>query len=124
MKKHESQMSQAEKETVAARVREIAEKIISTHAAGRMTQKGVTGRELEIALKYGHAVEIHDEANELRAVIRHAFGKPKVAVCAVVGLASGLVVTTWKNAGSDNHATLNAFVYDKAMPVLAMLGAR
>ena len=124
MKKHENQMSQAEKAAIAVRVAEIAAKVISTHAADRMNQKNVTSKEIEICLKYGHAVEMHDESDELRAVIRHSFGKPKVAVCAVVGLETGTVVTTWKNAGSDNHKTLNIFAYDKAMPVLAMLGAR
>jgi hypothetical protein len=124
MKKHENQMSEAEKAAIASRVAEIAEKIISTHAADRMDQKKVTSKEIEICLKYGHAVEFHNEATELRAVIRHSFGKPKVAVCVVIGLETGTIATTWKNAGSDNHATLNTFVYDKKMPVLAMLGAR
>ncbi len=124
MKKHENQMSGAEKAAIAMRVAEIAETIISTHAADRMAQKGVSGKEIEICLKYGHAVEMHDEANELRAVIRHSFGMPKVAVCVVIGLCSGTIVTTWKNAGNDNHATLNMFAYDKSMNVLAMLGAR
>lgn len=124
MKKHEHQMSEAEKAGIAVRVREIAETVISSHAAERMQQKNVTAKEIEICLKYGHAVELHDEAGELRAVIRHAFGKPKVAVCVVVGLESGTLVTTWKNAGSDNHKTLNVFAYDKSMDILAMLGGK
>lgn len=124
MKKHENQMNPAEKAAIAVRVSEIAATIISTHAADRMDQKKVTSKEIEICLKYGHAVEMHDEASELRAVIRHSFGKPKVAICVVIGLETGTIVTCWKNAGSDNHSTLNTFVYDKAMPVLAMLGAR
>ncbi|MFI5260790.1 MAG: DUF4258 domain-containing protein [Candidatus Paceibacteria bacterium] len=124
MKKHENQMTGAEKTAIAMRVAEIAATVISTHAADRMDQKGVSGKEIEICLKYGHAVEMHDEANELRAVIRHSFGKPKVAVCVVIGLESGTIVTTWKNAGSDSHSTLNMFAYDKSMNICAMLGAR
>ncbi len=121
MKKHENQMSGAEKAAIAMRVAEIAETIISTHAADRMAQKGVSGKEIEICLKYGHAVEMHNEANELRAVIRHSFGKPKIAVCVVIGLCSGTIVTTWKNNGSDSHKTLNVFVYDKSMPIVTLL---
>ncbi len=73
-----------------------------------MAQKGVSGKEIEICLKYGHAVEFHDEANELRAVIRHAFGKPKVAVCVVIGLGTGTIATCWKNedfvgGDAENH---------------------
>jgi hypothetical protein len=124
MKKHESQMSGAEKEAIAVRVREIAETVISSHAADRMNQKIVSSKEIEICLKYGQAVELHDEAGELRAVIRHGFGRPKVAVCVVVVLQTGTIVTTWKNAGSDNHKTLNVFAYDKSADVLAMLGGR
>ena len=124
MKKHETQMTAAEKAGIAARVREIAETVISSHAADRMNQKIVSSKEIEICLKFGHAVELHDEASELRAVIRHSFGKPKVAVCVVVGLETGTIVTTWKNAGNDNHKTLNVFAYDKGADVLAMLGGK
>ena len=113
MKKHESQMSGAEKEAIAVRVREIAETVISSHAADRMNQKIVSSKEIEICLKYGQAVEL-----------RHGFGRPKVAVCVVVVLQTGTIVTTWKNAGSDNHKTLNVFAYDKSADVLAMLGGR
>ena len=122
MKKHENQMSAAEKEALVKRVAAIAEKGITDHAADRMAQKGVTAKEIEICLKYGHAIECNtNDPTELRAVIRHAFGKPKVAVCTVVGLTSGNIVTCYKNAGSDNHKTLDLSVYEKAMPILRML---
>lgn len=114
-------MKQAEIEVLEVRVREIAATVISTHAADRMTQKGVTAKEIENCLKYGIAIEIHNEANELRAVIRHAYGKPKVAVCVVIGLASGTIATTWKNAGSDNHSTLNLYAYQWNVNVATVL---
>lgn len=124
MKKHRNMMKAAEIEGIEKRVREIAAVAISSHAAERMNQKAVSVKEIENCLKYGFAVEIHNEAEELRAVIRFQYGKPKVAVCLVVGLETGTLVTTWKNAGSDNHKTLNSFAYDKGMPVLAMLARR
>jgi hypothetical protein len=124
MKKHEKDMSGAEKEAIAVRVREIAEVVISSHAADRMNQKIVTSKEIEICLKYGHAVELHDEAGEMRAVIRHGFGRPKVAVCVVIGIETGTLVTCWKNSGSDNHKTLNTFAYDKSADIMSLLGGK
>ena len=103
----------ADREMTTQLVRQIAQTVISTHAADRMAQKGVTGREIEICLTYGSVIEVHDEAGEWRAVIRHAFGMPKVAVYVVIGIMTGTIVTCWKNAGSDNHATLNTLAYDR-----------
>jgi len=113
MKTHYTLMSVADREMTTQLVRQIAQTVISTHAADRMAQKGVTGREIEICLTYGSVIEVHDEAGEWRAVIRHAFGMPKVAVCVVIGIMTGTIVTCWKNAGSDNHKTLNTFAYEK-----------
>ena len=120
-RKHEKQMNGEEKAALITRVRQIAETVISTHAADRMAQKGVTAKEIENCLRYGFAVEIHNEASEWRAVIRHAYGRPKVAVCVVIGLETGTIVTTWKNAGSDNHATLNLNAYDLKVNVASLL---
>jgi|SRR5271166_844124 len=122
MKTHYSLMTEADREMTTHLVRQVAETVISTHAAERMEQKIVTAREIEICLTYGRVIEVHDEAGEWRAVVRHAFGMPKVAVCVVIGLMTGTIVTTWKNAGSDNHKTLNRFAYEKVN--LASLLAR
>jgi len=92
-------MKAAEIAALEISVRKVTAHILSTHAAYRMAQKGVTAKEIENCLKYGIAIEIHNEAGELRAVIRHAYGRPKVAICLVIGLESQTVVTTWKNAG-------------------------
>ncbi len=117
-------MKEAEKQALTSRIREVAETVISTHAAERMAQKGVTAREIENCLKYGNGIEIHNEQGELRAVVRHAYGRPKVAVCVVIGLESGTIVTTWKNSGSDNHKTLNVLAYGWQVNVVELLGAR
>jgi hypothetical protein len=123
-RKHETEMNEAEKAALTARIREIAETVISTHAADRMTQKGVTAKEIEICLRYGNGIEIHNEQGELRAVVRHAYGRPKVAICVVIGLETGLIVTTWKNAGSDNHKTLNTYAYGWKENVVSLLAKR
>jgi hypothetical protein len=122
-RKHSKQMKAAEIEALTVRIRQIAKAVVSSHATDRMAQKGVTGRELELCLQYGAPVEIHNEASELRVVVRFAYGKPKVAVCVVVGLLSGTVATTWKNAGSDNHSTLNLWAYQWDVNVCNLLGA-
>ena len=122
MKRHEKQMSQAEKEVAVSRVRQIAETVISTHAADRMAQKNVTAREIENCLKYGRVIELNnDSPSEYRLVVRHDYGRPKVGVVVVVGVTTGTIVTTWKNAGSDSHATLNLYAYQLAVSALIAL---
>lgn len=121
MRKHSKQMKAAEIEMLTARVRTIAQAVVSSHAADRMAQKGVTGREIELCLQHGVPVEIHNEASELRVVVRFAYGKPKVAVCVVVGLETGTIATTWKNAGSDSHSTLNLWAYQWNVNVCSLL---
>ena len=113
MKTHYTLMNEADKQLATLLVRKIAATVTSTHAADRMAQKDITGREIEIALTYGRIIEVHDDAGEYRAVIRHDFGRPKVGVVVVISLTTGKIITTWKNAGSDNHRTLNGFVYQK-----------
>lgn len=111
-RKHRKQMKAAEIGTLETHIRKVCARIIDgTHATDRMAQKGVTAKEIVNALKYGEVIEIHNEANELRAVVRFAYGRPKVAVCVVVGMETGTVVTCWKNAGQDNHQTLNLYAY-------------
>jgi hypothetical protein len=120
-RKHREQMKASEIAALEISVRKVTARILSTHAAARMAEKGVTVKEIENCLKYGIAIEIHNEAGELRVVIRHAYGRPKVAVCLVIGLTSQTVVTTWKNAGSDSHSTLNLFKYQWNVNVASLL---
>lgn len=123
MRKHSKQMKAAELEALTARCRTIGAALISSHATERMAQKGVTAKEISLCLQYGVPVEIHNEASELRVVLRFAYGKPKVAVCVVIGLESGTIATTWKNAGSDNHSTLNLYAYQWNINVCSLLAA-
>ena len=124
MKTHRKYMKAAEIEALELRVREIAETVISTHAAERMHQKNVTAREIENCLRYGVVIELHDEAGELRMVVRHDSGRPKVGVVAVVAFETGTIVTVWRNAGSDNHATLNDFAYQRNVKIASILLGR
>jgi len=121
MRKHVKQMKAAEAAALNAFIKQIAQHVVSTHAAERMAQKDVSAREIENCLKYGEAVEVHNDAGTPRAVVRFAYGKPKVAVCVVVELVTGNIITTWKNAGCDNHKTLNLFAYQWPVNVVTLL---
>lgn len=120
-RKHRTQMKTAEIAALEARIRLVCDPEIASHAAERMQEKRVSGQEIANCIKWGQAIEIHNEAGELRAVVRHAYGKPKVAVCVVISLETGVVVTTWKNAGNDNHKTLNVFAYQWTVNVASLL---
>lgn len=124
MKRHRQQMKAAEIEALETRLRQITTTLLADHAEQRMAEKNVTPRDIELTLKYGQAIEIHNEASELRAVIRFAYGKPKVATCLVIGLETGTIVTTWKNAGNDNHGTLNLYAYQWDVNVASLLAGR
>lgn len=73
------------------------------------------------AIKWGIVIEVHNDAGELRALVRHAFGRPKVAVCIVVSLETGHVCTVWKNRGSDNHKTLDRTLYTWRTNVIQLI---
>lgn len=112
MKKHRVQMKQAEIEALEAHVRKLNCEAIGQHAAEWMAQKNVSAREIANSLRYGQAIELHNEAGEWRAVLRHQYGRPQVAVCAVFAIERGEVVTVWKNKGSDAHSTLDLSKYN------------
>lgn len=112
MRKHFSQMQPAELEEITKFIRSMQVRRECDHAEVRKAQKNVTPKELELVLKYGTPVEIHNEAGEARVLIRLTCGRPKVHICAVLGLQSATLVTVWKNAGSDNHATLDWSLYN------------
>ena len=111
MRKHRSQMKADEIKAVETHVRSMQPTLDITHATDRMNEKKVTPDEIAKAVRFGEVVEIHNEATELRVLMRLAFGRPKVAVCAVVSVESNKVVTTWKNAGADNHKTIDMSQY-------------
>lgn len=121
-RKHITQMKPAEVVMLTAATRKLGQALITSHAADRMAQKGVTAKDINLCLQYGTPVEIHNEASELRVVLRFAYGKPKVATCVVLGLSTGTIATVWKNAGNDNHGSLNLWAYGWNVNVCTLLG--
>ena len=111
MRKHRNQMKAAEIAALETYMHTVTPAIHIDHAAERMQQKNVTTDEIAKAIRFGKVVEFHNEAAELRVVMRLDFGRPKVAVCAVVEPKTAKVVTTWKNSGSDNHSTIDMSAY-------------
>jgi len=111
MKKHRKQMSPAEIGALESHIRKMNYEAIGLHASERMAQKHVNAREITNCLKYGEAIELHNEAGEWRALLRHQYGRPQVAVCVVFSIERHEVVTVWKNAGSDAHRTLDLSPY-------------
>jgi hypothetical protein len=105
MRKHRSQMNGAEIEALESFIHTRVLPNPGGHADGRMQQKGVSTKELDRALECGNVIEIHKEAWEVRALVRHEM------VCVVVGLESKATVTTWKNALDDNHSTIDMTPY-------------
>lgn len=124
MRKHFTEMNPEEKQAVMGRVAAIAaRRAFVDHAEERMQQKKVNARDIEIALRYGHVIEVHNESEELRCVVEHTFGRPKMRVCVVISLETGTVVTTWKNQVTDTHATLDKSQYGWNINLAALLQA-
>jgi hypothetical protein len=122
MRKHRLQMKAEEITALETFVHENVQPMLGNHAADRMSEKGVTVDEIAKAVKFGQVVEIHNEATELRVLMRLAYGKPKVAVCVVVGLESKAAVTTWKNNAQDNHKSLDLGAYQWKVDARQLIG--
>jgi hypothetical protein len=114
-------MKPAEIEALESFVRKMNCEAIGLHAVGRMAQKNVNAREIGNALRYGQAIELHNESGEWRVLLRHESGRPRVAVCVVFAIERGEVVTVWKNRGDDKHSTLDLSAYKFGFNVCAVL---
>ena len=112
-------MSISEIQAVEAAAHKVASVRLGSHAAERMAEKGIKPSMVEACVRYGRAIEIHNEAWELRVVLRHE--QNRVATCVVLGLKSGTVVTVWKNRANDNHRTLDLSVYQWKADVASIL---
>lgn len=121
-------MKPAEIDALEHEIRQIVSSIgmvqVMQHAAERMQEKHITARDIELTLRFGQVIEIHNDAGELRVVVRHSYGKPKTATVVVMGLDTGSIVTAWKNGGDDNHKTLNLFAYQWKVNLVHLLNER
>lgn len=120
MKKHRQQMTPLESEAIEHLVRGLDVQRIARHAHDRMREKGVTEAQILQTLRTGQAIEIHNDANELRVLLRANVAD--WSACVVFSLDRQTVVTVWRNQVSDTHKTLRIAEYRWTVNVCQLLG--
>lgn len=106
-RKHRIEMKAAEIANVESLIHNVnAWDFSHDHVMERCEQKGIRKGDLVNCLRYGRVIEVNDAG---RAVLRLNMKGGGVVV--VASLAERVLVTAWKNANEDNHATLNRSEY-------------
>jgi len=113
-------MTPAESEAIEQRVRSLDVQQIAHHAFQRMCQKGVTEQQILDTLRTGQAIEIHNDQNELRVLLR-ADVIGQWSACVVFSLDRQTVVTVWRNHVLDTHKTLRIGQYQWNINVCELL---
>lgn len=121
MRKHRQQMTVAESVAIESTVRALNVREIAAHAFERMSQKGVSQAHILETLRTGQAIEIHNDANELRVLLR-ADVIGQWSACVVFSLDRQTVVTVWRNHVNDTHKTLRLNEYQWKVDVCKLLG--
>lgn len=116
--KHRKQMTAEEIQHTEALVHAIdALDLTDDHAVLRMTQKGVTKKDVAITAKWGEVIAVQSDG---RVVMRLMTGLRK-GVVIVIQLASRRLVTAWYNSPTDQHATLRLSEYTWKVNVIEYL---
>jgi hypothetical protein len=106
-RKHRSQMEAAEIALIERAIHRRTHSEFAPHAFDRMREKRISFLEVSCALDCGELIEVHNNVrDDIRALVRHRQGASHV--CVVISLISGKIITAYRNAANDNHATLNA----------------
>lgn len=109
-RKHRSQMTWAEIRLVETAIRNFGQYKTTAHTEVRMAQKRVTMNEALDTLRHGELIEVHNNnGTDVRALMQWDSTKDKVSV--VVSVVSGEIITVWRNAADDNHATRDMSKY-------------
>jgi len=117
MRKHYSQMSEAEREEVLRFARELSLHG-RPHYYDRAKDRSFTDAQARMAVWQGSLIEVHDnKAPDIRALIRD-----KEGTCVVVSLCSGDIVTVYYNDPEDHHYTLDKGQYQWTKSMLDVLG--
>lgn len=122
MRKHFTQMSQAEKAAISARANALRLSL-TPHAAERLAEKRIDFPEVQAAVRRGQVIEAHNDRGDcnLTALLRATVGGRDV--CVVLNLMKGVVVTAWTNSSRDNHATVDMTPYTWTANIAAILAA-
>ena len=124
-RKHVTQMTNAEVDSVSALIRSIRDwdGNDSPHLKERKRHWNVTDAEVQSAIHNGTLIEVHrNNFPDVRAVLRHDVGMRSVNV--TISLVQHTVITVWINAIDDRHSTLKIAEYawgGSLIPVLSTL---
>lgn len=125
-RKHRTQMSAAEAERVERLIRRVSNwKFDGTHYSLRGSEKFVLNTEVWLALEKGSLIEVRRVKQkgypvDVRATLRADVGRDSVIVC--VSLSQRRVITVWRNALEDRHATLDLSKYTWRAGVQGLVG--
>lgn len=101
-RKHHSQMTDTELDVIEAAVDKRTFRL-SDHAEGRLRAKNIYREDVMAAIRHGKVIEANKLAeNDVRVLLRDEF-EDGSAVCVVVSLADGAVVTAYENTPHELH---------------------
>ena len=128
-RKHSSQMSQKELDSLYSRLRSVEKWELTRHALDRIEEKGINATYDDIASTVYHCdiIEYKIDYNarinrcEERVVVRSkAVTNGEYNLNVVYNLHSNKVITVWLNHINDRHATLDWSLYDPDMKVFGV----
>lgn len=128
-RKHSSQMSQKELDSLYSRLRSVEKWELTRHALDRIEEKGINATYDDIASTVYHCdiIEYKIDYNvrinrcEERVVVRsRAVTNGEYNLNVVYNLHSNKVITVWLNHINDRHATLDWSLYDPDMKVFGV----
>jgi hypothetical protein len=124
-KKHESQMSNKEKDYLFTKLRGVKRWGMSTHAVDRITEKGieVSYNDVVSTIHNSTIIEYHlakyQDEKDVRVLLRsNARVNRDYNLHVVFSITRGRVVSVWMNHKDDFHATLDMRDYDKNVKIL------
>ena len=108
-RKHQSQMSQKEKDLIHSIVK-VGKYRVDSYPTNRMGQRCISDLDIALTVATGEVIEAHNNVkDDIRVLLRKDIkGK---SCCVVVSIIKKRIVTCYWNDANDNHRTLNASLY-------------
>lgn len=126
MKKHITQMTDSEIETLQDKISEVLGSKrrlqFGKHAIERMLERNVEGAEVMQAIRDVDIIEYHlrefdDGRCDNRVLLRSNLQVSGTNFCMVLSVDMCKVITIYLNNADDNHSTLNINNYDKSLAI-------
>lgn len=106
MRKHQKQMTPAERQHVENHIHGLRGWILKPHAIKRGLERVVDTDALYTTMRIGDVIEVHNDVPaQIRAVLRADLGN--ASICVAADLTNREIVSVWVNALDDQHDTLN-----------------